>query len=317
MPPTFKDSLDKTKLLLLNEAKKNPESPICKLTSNHDIFKHIFDGITQEHKDKAKHIIADQNSYCICSKMFPHIRLPQPMFPSGTDININMMPIQLTDFDQWNHPLLDYLNGYKHLIAYCIHLQKGGWYYDSYNNKKPKIGYLTIHESWVQPAQTQRRPGVHIESPKGHGTIIHQPDCKTIDGLEAYYNSKWRSISWGNGTYSGDQIQDGIYIASNVDDMAKFFPFRVENSEEFTDRHGGIEDFREYLGDGELMKKDTVYWITDKTPHESLPNPTDKPIYRQFFRLVVGPVDVWYSQHNTPNPLGIQPDAQIVHYNKF
>lgn len=59
--------------------------------------------------------------------------------------------------------------------------------------------------------------------------------------------------------------------------------------------------------------------MTDKTPHESLPNLSDKPVYRQFFRLVMEPIDAWYSQHNTPNPMGLQPsdNATIVHDNKF
>lgn len=32
------------------------------------------------------------------------------------------------------------------------------------------------------------------------------------------------------------------------------------------------------------MKKNKLYWITDRTPHESLP--MESQTYRQFFRLV-------------------------------
>ena len=34
-------------------------------------------------------------------------------------------------------------------------------------------------------------------------------------------------------------------------------------------------------------------------------------------KLVVGPIGVWYSKHNTPNPLGVQPDVEIVEFDKF
>jgi hypothetical protein len=61
----------------------------------------------------------------------------------------------------------------------------------------------------------------------------------------------------------------------------------------------------------------------DRTPHESLPvkAPENDPMathaYRQFFRLVVGSISVWYSKHNTPNPLGMLPDAPISNEDKF
>ena len=78
------------------------------------------------------------------------------------------------------------------------------------------------------------------------------------------------------------------------------------------------------LDAGELI------WMTDKTPHESLPIPVAvgnssrpveemhqtsgikhtkleatpaQPQRRQFFRLVVGEVTAWFADHSTPNPL--------------
>ena len=60
-----------------------------------------------------------------------------------------------------------------------------------------------------------------------------------------------------------------------------------------------------------------MVWITDCTPHESLPLPAGKS--RQYFRLVTSDVSVWYADHSTPNPLGIVPpdNVKIVHGNKF
>ena len=61
-----------------------------------------------------------------------------------------------------------------------------------------------------------------------------------------------------------------------------------------------------------------MYWITDRTPHESLPMRNEQ--YRQFFRIVTSEVSFWYKYHSTPNPLGVVPDpaiTKIVAGNKF
>ncbi len=36
-----------------------------------------------------------------------------------------------------------------------------------------------------------------------------------------------------------------------------------------------------------------------------------KKCYRQFFRVVTEKVDVWYTQHNTENKLGVKPPLQV------
>lgn len=58
-----------------------------------------------------------------------------------------------------------------------------------------------------------------------------------------------------------------------------------------------------------------LYWFTDRTPHESLPVAEDG--IRQFFRLVSSEIDVWWKQHSTSNPIGIQPDCKILNNSKF
>ena len=55
--------------------------------------------------------------------------------------------------------------------------------------------------------------------------------------------------------------------------------------------------------------------MTDATPHESVPLPAGTA--RSYFRLVTADVGVWWAKHSTPNPLGTQPDAAVVHYDKF
>merc|ERR1712228_372425 len=83
---------------------------------------------------------------------------------------------------------------------------------------------------------------------------------------------------------------------------------------------GDIEHLRYVLNeyDGIKTTKSAIYWLTDRTPHESLPMLESG--YRQFFRLVTHKVSVWYEQHSTPNPNGVIPDekiTQIIKKNKF
>ena len=60
-----------------------------------------------------------------------------------------------------------------------------------------------------------------------------------------------------------------------------------------------------------------LWGISDNTPHEALPMTASA--HRQFFRLVLDPVSVWFAANSTPNPLGIvpSPKCRIVTTNKF
>jgi hypothetical protein len=129
-------------------------------------------------------------------------------------------------------------------------------------------------------------------------------------------------IGWGQGTYEGGPV-DGIYLASSVAGSTRVWPVTVVDPEcgfedgcGFADAHGGIEHARARLGGpGYALGAGEVCWITDRTPHEAVP--AEKSGMRQFFRLVVGPISVWHSKHNTPNPLGVLPDAPVSDVDKF
>ena len=69
----------------------------------------------------------------------------------------------------------------------------------------------------------------------------------------------------------------GIYMASTVSKSTQVWDVAVKVPGEL----GDCECYRDVLGNGELLEKDTMYWITDRTPHESLPLEEDK--YRQHF----------------------------------
>lgn len=236
---------------------------------------------------------------------------PDVVFPSPKDININMMPILLGSGVFTSLP--DFCKQYRDMIwkhcfsPICVEDEKGGY--------RHKVGYLTIHEGLVPVGEYQRRPGVHIERPGSIKVGGHWLDR---------YTQEYRNIAWGLGCWGEDGLpSDGIYMASSVDNSCAIWPVVIDRPEEVTDKHGGIEHMRQLLGQPRLLKANEMCWFTDRTPHESLPlkAPTTEPnakfVYRQFFRLVVGPISVWYTKHNTANPLGIKPDAVISEEDKF
>lgn len=152
------------------------------------------------------------------------------------------------------------------------------------NFEKDSIVYLTIHESKVEKGKSQRRGGIHTES------------FKMMDNENA---------SWGGGSWGG---KEGLYMAS-TDGACRIWDTETSN----VDFHGGVlEDLSSI--DSFKCEPSTLYWMTDKTPHEALPSDVG---YRQFIRVVSSNVSQWFSEHNTPNPLGIKPNCPITTRNKF
>ena len=191
--------------------------------------------------------------------------------------------------------------------------------WDHLDTRRPdRIAYLTIQEGWVPVGETQRRPGLHIERPGPGGRFV-TPGPPPFDR-----DSEFSSLSWGLGHWGTDgHPVDGFYMMSSVADSCRVWPTLIDDPEDVTDQHGGIEHMRDYLGPGMPLAANEMCWITDRTPHESMPlaappeDPTATRVYRQFFRLVVGPISVWYTKHNTPSPVGVPPEAQVSHEDKF
>ena len=260
-----------------------------------------------------------------------------PKFPSPSGININMMPFICGDsFDDCKLP--DFLRPYSGLIEMCLqhHSYRKThhmWPSSLFSSDLGKVYYLTIQESEVDPGQSQRRPGLHVDSP-GWVKIKDVGVTKRGEkgsGSSHFYNAH----RWGAGSchvFNLDFNKDkdvwdifeknlyvtfgGIYIASNVPDSTRVWNCAVDG--EVIGQHGDIEHMRSALGEGEVMRPGQVYWITDKTPHESLP--LKEKTMRQFFRIVTADVSFWFRDHSTPNPLGVLPDpevTQIVSGDKF
>ena len=107
----------------------------------------------------------------------------------------------------------------------------------------------------------------------------------------------------------------GIYMANNVEDSCCVWDCTLQADDidgtEVIGSLGDVEHLRDMLpGEPQVMKANTVYWITDRTPHESLPLKEDA--YRQYIRLVTSEVSLWFEEHSTKNPLGVVPDPEIT-----
>ena len=210
------------------------------------------------------------------------LRIGEIEFPKPSGVIVNMMPIIAGD----SKSIPAELHGYLPMLAET-------------GPEKGETVYLTIHESVVLPGQTQRRPGIHTD-----GTAI-----------QAFGGGAWGGGAWGGrgtdpkpGEPKPKKPAKGIYMASN-DGLC-----RVWNTETMAvDGLGSIK--QEFDVEPEILDASVMYWITDRTPHESLP--ATKKTFRQFFRLVGSEVSVWWAQHSTANPLGVLPNCRIEHGNKF
>ena len=108
-------------------------------------------------------------------------------------------------------------------------------------------------------------------------------------------------------------------MASTVDNSCAVWNARV--SPTAVGELGSLEHLRAYLGDGYRLPAHTMVWMTDGTPHESLPleAAADAAAPRQFFRLVTSRISGWYRAHSTANELGITPppEVPIINGDKF
>lgn len=213
------------------------------------------------------------------------------LFPPPTGININMMPFITGD----RSSLPKEYHTYWHIVRNC----------DIEYEQLDKVSYLTIHESMVPPGQSQRRAGLHVEAP---GNLVQS-------GIAIPYERGF-ALNWGAGMHR----RGGIYMVSNVANSTRIWNVLLQRHEdEIANHHGGIEFMREMLGEGDELEANELVWFTDRTPHESLSIESESGVYRQFFRLVTSEVSLWYEQHSTRNPLGIEPgpEVRIIKTNKF
>mmetsp|Transcript_14784 Transcript_14784/g.43430 ORF Transcript_14784/g.43430 Transcript_14784/m.43430 type:complete len:427 (+) Transcript_14784:98-1378(+) len=237
----------------------------------------------------------------------------QVSFPPPLGLNVNMMPFVIGS----KASLPIELQPYAPMIAACP-VPRDEW---------GRIGYLTVHESLVtEDGHSQRRPGLHTEAPPANL-------CEAAAGTFYDMEGMPLTLAWGRGTYVGPpearnwtgrfprgpkvlpgELQGGIFMASNVGGSTRVWNAQVEREglHEVSGPLGDIEHLRSHLGPGEAIGANQLVWITDTTPHESLP--LRKGTYRQYFRLVTSGIDVWYEDHSTRSPfhdLGVRPGDEV------
>ncbi|KAF0693398.1 Aste57867_15651 [Aphanomyces stellatus] len=204
--------------------------------------------------------------------------------------HVNMMPFIMGDIET----LPESCRRYFPIVRECLRRL--------YSREDSEVGYLTIHEGVVPAGTSQRRGGLHVEISGGHG-----------------YHERLEDTHWGGGHAVEHQLMGGIFMASTVANSCGVWNVFVEDSRDIMGPLGDMEHFRDVLDEtahGYLeLEANELIWMTDETPHESLPLPTAQ--FRQYFRLVTSNVSHWYADHSTPNPLGTQPTASIIHGPKF
>ncbi|KAI9324036.1 hypothetical protein DFJ73DRAFT_966634 [Zopfochytrium polystomum] len=109
------------------------------------------------------------------------------------------------------------------------------------------VGYLTIDEGWVEPSETQRRPGLHIEA-----------HCDVLTGTEGsghsadqFFELKPVERLWGAG--SGPDvlnIEGGIFQASNVPGSCRVWDCVLRDPCGAVGPHGSVEHLRSLLDRG-------------------------------------------------------------------
>lgn len=242
-------------------------------------------------------------------------KIAEISFPAPTGRYCNMMPIRLPnkirdyissreETEDWMRSIPEQFRPYIPLIQACpLTAEDEG-----------QIGYLTVDERTVTNHESQRRGGLHAESPGllrvapgGGGDFTAPPNPGAL------------TFFWGGGHYcsNGERgvYKGGVYMASTVTDSCRVWNAQVAAAA--MGELGDLEHIRALLGPGTCLQKNELVWMTDMTPHESLPLAAGTP--RQYFRLVTSNVTAWYADHSTPNPLGVVPPevVAVLHGSKF
>eukprot|EP01040_Poterioochromonas_malhamensis_P013278 gene13278-14585_t len=183
-----------------------------------------------------------------------------------------------------------------------------------YTDMKNRIAYLTIDERPLAGSNmSQRRGGVHVECPGAMRKKEVADKSQYTPDLSYYHH-------WGFGEVAGEYLKGGIFLASNVSNSTAVWNSRIHDTfGDIIGPHGSLERMRDLLGPPtKCLEAGELIWLSDRTPHESLPI-EDGSSRRQFFRLVVGEIAFWFADHNTPNPTGFQVPSfvPVIHGNKF
>ena len=143
-----------------------------------------------------------------------------------------------------------------------------------------KVGYLTIDERELQPNETLRRAGLHVDG---------------------YFHG--RCGAWGGGGSWGS-VGNGMLTVSSTAHCRAFLGV--------IDGVPGDEGECDHLtmpNGGEVFEPGQVYWVDGACVHESMP--VIETTERQFVRLSMPSNGPWFEGY-TVNPTGILPSAETL-----
>jgi len=216
-------------------------------------------------------------------------------FPPPEDRNVNMMPFVMGRKYSLPKNLQPY---YESCIQKCcVQPEEFG-----------KVCYLTVAEGFVKAEETQRRGGIHVEAPGSLFFGDAPAATRFVAGIEH---------RWGCGIcYTPDELHGGLYQSSNMSNTCAVWDALIDTTSGAVDTFGGIDNLRPYIGTLTKLGANQLVWLTDKTPHEALPQQRDG--YRQFFRLVTSKISLWFEEHSTANPRVPLPDyVKVIKGDKF
>lgn len=330
------------RLLLLGT--NTESSPLYTLAGHTDVLRLIFEHVKVAWR---REIMAATLNADPLPLAFAHV--DNVHFPEPQGRNINMMPFVMGD----KLSLPEELRCYWGMINICV---KTLFESKHAPPPTKRVGYLTVHESVVvNEGSSQRRPGLHTEgftrAPFDSGGVRELPQWHHWGFGRAMNNGEFEG-----GIFMASTVNDScqLYHAIVPEELVgkggdvehlrevldEHFPepararLRLPDDPErfgqhaatcYCDMHlqagednadGILRAFQGSVVRGPVsLQAGELVWMTDRTPHESMPLQVGQQ--RQFFRLVTGGVDTWYAAHSTPNPLGVQPQAKVVDYDKF
>lgn len=147
-----------------------------------------------------------------------------------------------------------------------------------------QVGYLTIDEQLLNPSETLRRPGLHVDG---------------------FYHGN--SGAWGGGSGDGGSwgsVGNGMFVISNTNHCKAYLGvFEGEPKDE------GECDHLTIPTEGEVFQAGEIYWLDGACVHESLP--VSEPTQRQFVRLSLPSSGPWFEGY-TKNPTGVLPSNDVL-----
>ncbi|KAJ1569744.1 hypothetical protein HK405_003046, partial [Cladochytrium tenue] len=223
--------------------------------------------------------------------------------PSGAGAGVNQQALvaALATSSSRSTSLPDKCKRYSALINRCLY---------HCPDEAGKVGYLTVQEGYVEPGASQRRPGLHIESPgyfddgDGGGGIFQ---VSTVPNTCRVWDCVIRDHTDTVGPLGSIE-----HLRHNLD---RGPPPGANSPPSPDDPAFGLDPEGRSLPlacrNGENLAANRLAWITDRTPHESLP--VQRRVFRQYFRLVTSQVSAWYEAHSTRNDeCGVRPPEGVA-----